>query len=456
MVIKINNLWIPKIKEKKDNINTNSWFNILKCNNPNKKLEKSYIDINNEKIIRTRKIFIYPNNEQKIILHKWFNNYIDVYNKTNNFISDKIFENNELIVKNIKYINFRDIRDKEMVKYKDELSKETKINKHLLDEAIKHNVTMYKSCISNMKNKNIKDFRIRTLSKDKRRKNLVIESNLISKNKNGFCVSILNEMKTENNFKFQEIKNTFILQYDNFYKKYYLLIPIEITKVDNNLEYHMKKSNILKTNKIKNIKKIKNNINNRIKVDNKCGIDGGVRTFLTVYNDNETLEICNNVKSTFKPLLKRIDRTTMLKDNGIINERKYKKSITKKHNKIENKIKDLHWKASNYLCKRYNTICIGKLNTRSIVDNKKSNICKLTKRLLYTLSHYRFRMILESQCEKFNCFFKVINEYNTSKCCNRCKEKNDVGSSKIYKCSSCDIELDRDVNASINIYNKFI
>jgi hypothetical protein len=225
-----------------------------------------------------------------------------------------------------------------------------------------------------MKNKNIKDFRIRKLSKDKRRKNLVIESNLISKNKNGFCVSILNEIKTENDFKFQEIKNTFILQYDNFYKKYYLLIPIEITKVDNNLEYHIKKSNILKTNKIKNIKKIKNNINNRIKVDNKCGIDGGVRTFLTVYNDNETLEICNNVKSTFNPLLERIDRTAMLKDNGIINERKYKKSITRKHNKITNKIKDLHWKASNYLCKRYNTICIGKLNTRSIVNNEKSNI----------------------------------------------------------------------------------
>ena len=274
MVVKINNLWYPKIKEKKEDVNTDSWFDILKCNNPNKKLEKSHIDLNNEKIIRTRKIFIYPNNEQKIILHKWFNNYIDVYNKTNDFISDKIFENNKLIVKNIKYVNFRDIRDKEMVKYKDELSKETKINKHLLDEAIKHNVTMYKSCISNMKNKNIKDFRIRTLSKDKRRKNLVIESNLISKNKNGFCVSILNEIKTENDFKFQEIKNTFILQYDNFYKKYYLLIPIEITKVDNNLEYHIKKSNILKTNKIENIKKIKNNINNRIKIDSKCGIDG--------------------------------------------------------------------------------------------------------------------------------------------------------------------------------------
>ena len=58
----------------------------------------------------------------------------------------------------------------------------------------------------------------------------------------------------------------------------------------------------------------------------------GVRTFLTVYNNNETLEICNNVRSTYEPLLKRIDKTTMLKDKGMINERKYKQSITKKHN----------------------------------------------------------------------------------------------------------------------------
>ena len=130
-----------------------------------------------------------------------------------------------------------------------------------------------------------------------------------------------------------------------------------------------------------------------------------------------------NIKLTFTPLLERIDKKIMLKNNRIINERKYKKSIKRKHNKI----KDLQLKTSNYLCKQYNTICIKKLNTKSILDNKKSNIFKLTKRLIYTLSHYRFRMILESQCDKFNCTLKVIDEYNTSKCCNRCKEINDVG-----------------------------
>ena len=302
---------------------------------------------------------------------------------------------------------------------------------------------MYKSGISNMKNKNIKDFRIRPLSKDKRRKNLIIESNLISKNKNGFCITILNEMKTENNFKFQEIKKTFTLQYDKYYNKYYLLIPYEINKVDNGIECYLS-----------NIQKIKNNINNRIKIKNKCGIDGGIRTFLSVYNDNETLEIGNDIKKVLKPFYNKIDKITSLKDINKLSERKYKIGITKIYEKISNKIKDLHWKSSNYLCKNYNTICIGKLNTRSIVNNNKSNINDITKRLLYSLSHYKFRMILKIQCEKYNCNYKEVNEYETSKRCHICKKINNVGSSKIYKCEECKIELDRDINASINIYKK--
>jgi len=93
-----------------------------------------------------------------------------MYNKTNEFIISKILNDDKIVKENFKFINFRDIRDKQLVEYKKKLSNETKINKHLLDEAIKHNVSMYKSCITNMKDKNIKDFRIRPLNKDKRRK----------------------------------------------------------------------------------------------------------------------------------------------------------------------------------------------------------------------------------------------------------------------------------------------
>ena len=451
MVIKINNLWFPKIKLKKQKIDSNSWFDILNLENLNKIKFNTFVDICDESIIRTKKIQIYPNDEQKKILNKWFNNYIDVYNKTNEFIISKILKDDKLVKENFKYINFRDIRDKEMFKYKEQLSNETKINKHLLDEAIKHNVTMYKSCITNMKDKNIKDFRIRPLNKNKRRKNLIIESNLISKNKNGFCVSVLNEMKTENNFKFQEINKTFTLQHDKYYNKYFLLIPEEIKKLDNNFQNYLQKSNLKKK---QSIKKVKNNISNRIKEENKCGIDGGIRTFLTIYSQNNVYEIGTDIKAILLPYYNKIDKINSLKDKNELSEKKYKKGTTKIYEKISNLINDLHWKSSNFLCKKFNTICIGKLSTRNIVNNEKSNIDELNKRLLHSISHYKFRMILKSQCEKFNCNYKEINEYETSKRCHCCQNINNVGSSKIYNCKNCDIKLDRDINASINIYNK--
>jgi len=54
---------------------------------------------------------------------------------------------------------------------------------------------------------------------------------------------------------------------------------------------------------------------------------------------------------------------------------------------------------------------------------------------------------------------KVIetDKYLTSKCCSNCKNiKDDLGGSKIYNCYKCNIILDRDINASINIYKNRI
>jgi hypothetical protein len=126
--------------------------------------------------------------------------------------------------------------------------------------------------------------------------------------------------KTENNFNLQNIDKTFTLQYDKYYNKYFLLIPKEISKLDNDLEDHIKKQNknkFIKTNLEKiSIKKVNNNLENRIKEDNKCGIDGGIRTFLTVYNENEVLEIGTDIKSILLPYFNKIDKITSLKDTN--------------------------------------------------------------------------------------------------------------------------------------------
>ena len=115
--------------------------------------------------------------------------------------------------------------------------------------------------------------------------------------------------------------------------------------------------------------------------------------------------------------------------------------------------KDLHFKVSNTLCKKFNIITIGKISTSSVVLNT-NNLNKISKRCMLSLSHFKFREILQHQCIKFNTQLNVVDESYTTKMCSKCSTLNNIGSSKKYECKSCNFKCDRDINASINIFKK--
>ena len=92
-----------------------------------------------------------------------------------------------------------------------------------------------------------------------------------------------------------------------------------------------------------------------------------------------------------------------------------------------------------------------------MISNLTGNIQAITKRRLVALSHYRFREKLKSRAFKFGCKITEVSEYLTSKTCSNCYVINDnLESSKIFNCSSCNLCIDRDINASINIYKNKI
>ena len=93
-------------------------------------------------------------------------------------------------------------------------------------------------------------------------------------------------------------------------------------------------------------------------------------------------------------------------------------------------------------------------STKSMVSNETSKIREITKRMLMTLQFYRFNNTLEIIANKYNSKVTFINEYKTSMTCHNCKKENkELGGSHVFKCKGCNIELGRDINASINIYN---
>jgi transposase len=406
------NFWFPTLLQTANNIKSNSWFDIKTVENKNKTLLKNQSI--NTTFLKSKKYIIYPNNEQKIILNKWYNNVISIYNITNNYLKSYYNINHKIE-------SFFDVR-KNLKSETDKLVALTQINKHILDYSIKHCIEMYKSAITNLKNKNIKQFDIKDLSYDKNRFNLVLEPGNFSKVKDGFCISQLKEMKYDRNLN-KLIQHNSILQYNKNSNKYYLIVPTD------------------------------SRLNTTLNRDEKCGIDLGVRTFATIYSQNESIEVGTNLIPKIDLYNKKVDKLRSQLDYNCISKERFNKLIYKFGTKMRNRIDDLHKKLSVFLSKKFDIINIGKISTKSIISNENTKIQSITKRRVVALSFYKFLERLQIVGNKYNSQINLISEYKTSMTCSNCKNENkNLGSNKIYNCCKCNLIIDRDVNSSINFY----
>jgi putative transposase len=402
----------PTLLESGNLINTNSWFDIKEHKNYsyNRKKKKYSINVN---YIDTFKIKLDLTKEQKEILLKWLDDCIDVYNMTNKYLKNIL--TNQNYKKSLNFINLRKILNDEIR----EICKRNSFDKNTADYAVKHCMEMYKSAFSN--HKDINKFNINNLDKNRRRKNLVIQPNAISKKINSIFSSKLKEVKSS--IPLNLIKKNSILQYDSF-KKTFIIISPEDIKGNFNVEQYR-----------------------------KCGIDIGVRTFLTTYSKDSSYEIGTNTNQRIDSINKRLDNVKSSYDSKLINKNNYDNLNYKYRDKLKNLIQDMHNKSANFLLSKYKTIVIGKVSTKKMVNNLTGNIADIVKRRLMALSHFRFRMKLKMMAIKFGTNIIETDEYLTSKCCSNCKKINDaLGSSKIFNCNHCDLKIDRDINASINIY----
>lgn len=411
--------WISQIDSKIDPIDSYSWFNICETFNE-KQLDCEKIDTNSTNITCSWSNRLFPTEIQSEVLRKWLDITRRMYNITTKFIRKNIYVNGKINNKKVaEFINFRRLRTKYLKNEKAQLSID-RINSHILDQAIQRCVTMYKGCLTKYKKNKHFEFRVRTIKKQKRYHSFDIEKILFSKVKNGFCTNVFGEIKSERSIMSPE--RGCVLSYDRYTSKYIL---------------HMPKTVVTESTSV-------NNLN--------CGIDPGIRTFLTVYSKNDVLEIGKNINYN-----KYFDKIDSLNSHFDVNDEnknkqcmKYKKAIGKIYDKINNRTKDMHFKVAKLLCQRYKKIKIGKFSTKDLVKNVSSKLAAKTKRLLYALSHYKFRSILEHQGKKYGVKILTVSEYNTTKMCSSCGKLNNPDKSKIYKCN-CGLLADRDVNAAKNI-----
>ncbi len=358
--------------------------------------------------ITAKTVFVYFSDEQKIIIHKWFEYYRIVYNTTVKFL--RIYPNEKKLLPNLrkKIIN---ILKPGVIS----LFEQYNFPAHVRDNAIDDVCKAYKSSLALNKGK---FFRIRYKKESCKRQSMLIDAQYFSTKINSFCSRTFGNIDTSESI--IGIDSACRITWNQTNNTYYLTIPD---------------------------KKMHKDFVGREK---SIGLDPGVRTFQTCYSDKTIVHIGTNITEKFKKKLYQIDELESINSN-----RRIQRGINKRRAKMQHQIDDMHRKSINYLCSNYDTIYIGKFSTRSVVSNAKSNLTAMTKRLTYLLSHFKFRQRLEAKCKEYGCKYVEVNEYDTSKRCHQCKERNEtLGASKVFNCTNCKISIDRDVNAAINIKQK--
>lgn len=298
------------------------------------------------------------------------------------------------------------------------------INAHILDYAINDALARYKSCLTNLRNGNIKHFRLRYLKHSKNNKIFKLEKEMFREK--SFCIHALGPLIKfdDDDIDLTKIHNISTIHYNVKNNKFQLLIKENVV-------------NLSRTQKYKNKKDI-------------IGLDPGIRKFMSGYSNKKVVKIGENCGRKIKSIFVKIDG---INNNKKISRNKKTKLKNKYNEKIKNLVKDLHWKTINYLTKNYKTVLIGNLSTKSTGEG---NVNKMTKRIGQALSVFRFRERLKYKCSSTNTSYKLVNEMYTSKCCSNCgNKKENLGGSEIYNCKKCGVIGDRDIHqGAMNITMK--
>ncbi|MDP2434933.1 MAG: zinc ribbon domain-containing protein, partial [archaeon] len=74
---------------------------------------------------------------------------------------------------------------------------------------------------------------------------------------------------------------------------------------------------------------------------------------------------------------------------------------------------------------------------------------------MVTRAHHRFQQRLLSKCRQHSCRLAIVDESYTSKTCSACGALDyKLGGKKVYRCASCKMVMDRDINGAKSLFLK--
>jgi putative transposase len=178
----------------------------------------------------------------------------------------------------------------------------------------------------------------------------------------------------------------------------------------------------------------------------KVGVDLGIKSLATL----STGIVVENPRPLSKKVrkLRRISRQISRKQKGSKNRQKAVTRLSRLHWRIGNIRLDCIHKLTTYLAKNHSQIIIENLNVQGMMKNRHlsqplsdSSFSEFRRQLEYKTKWYGSKLIVAPR------FFP------SSKRCSKCGDikANLTLSTRLFSCEHCGQEIDRDLNASLNL-----
>ena len=348
----------------------------------------------------------------------------------NSITFDEDLQNIENEIK--KYNKERRLAVKEIKAEKNKEIKRWELNtpKEIRAGAVNDVCKNYNSAFANLKANNITNFDLDYRKKSSHKNSILIQKSLVTVSNNNENIILAPTFLKEHSkikinkkiLKNQKLEINHDIRLQKINNKYYLHIPVDIPVETNNT------------------------------IINYCGIDPGLRSFMTCFGNNNCLEYKHN-KLQLNKLNKEIDKLKGYKNIKKTKSRIRKRALTKRETKKSNLVDELHWKTINQILKNNDVIFYGDIKSHNIVKHKKY---KHINRAFNDLKLYLFKTRLLYKSSIKNKYVFLVNEAYTTQTCSFCGSNNKPKSSEVYYCSNCNINIGRDVNASKNILMKGI
>lgn len=178
--------------------------------------------------------------------------------------------------------------------------------------------------------------------------------------------------------------------------------------------------------------------------NNAIGIDVGLKSFIK-FNNGEYIsnpKFFKQEESKLKKLQSKKDKLSKTSSK----RKKLSKRITYLHEKISNKRSNFAHQLSRQIVNKYSVISVEKLDVKNMME--KSYFAKSIGDAAWT----QFRNLLSYKAVEAGRNYIEVNPAYTSQTCSVCGNRKKLElKDRIYECDCCDLKIDRDQNAAINI-----